>query len=202
VSILAYITSAFYLSQTTIQSIKDKEREPLKRIILSTLTTYIIIQPLWAIDIEKIGDALLVLIPSITFGTTLYYDNKEGQRQLYKSFATNTLITYGLKYGVKRERPNREDNYSFPSGHTSATFQSASFIHKRYGLKYAIPAYIGVTFVGYSRVDSKSHYKSDVLAGAIIGSLSSFYFTTKYRRFEIKPIAINSGYGVKIEATW
>jgi hypothetical protein len=32
----------------------------------------------------------------------------------------------------------------------------ASFIHERYGLKYAIPAYVAASFVGYSRVESKS----------------------------------------------
>ncbi len=169
----------------------------MKKILLSTL----LLQPLFATEQEKIGDALLVLIPSITLGTSLYYDNQEGQNQWYKSFATNALVTYGLKYGVKRERPNHEDNHSFPSGHTSATFQSASFIHKRYGLKYAIPAYIGATFVGYSRVHANKHYTSDVIAGAVIGSLSSFYFTT-HKSFKIAPILLGSGYGIGIKKTW
>ena len=150
---------------------------------------------------EKIGDALLVLIPSLTLGATLYYDNKEGQKQWLLSSASNAVITYGLKYGVNRTRPNGE-KYSFPSGHTSATFQSASFIHKRYGLNYAIPAYIGATFVGYSRVHANKHYSSDVLAGAIIGTLSSFYFTTSSKNVQIKPIVIGSGYGVGIQTTW
>jgi membrane-associated phospholipid phosphatase len=173
----------------------------LKRNLLFILTTTVLINPLFAIETKKIGDALLVLIPSVTLGTALYYDNPEGQKQFYKAFATNAVVTYGLKYGVNRERPNGE-NYSFPSGHTSATFQSASFIHKRYGLKYAIPAYIGATFVGYSRVHANKHYSSDVIAGAIIGSLSSFYFTTNYKNFEIKPIAMNAGYGIGIKRTW
>ena len=173
----------------------------MKKTILSTVTTTILLQPLFATNQEKLADTLLVLIPSITLGAELYYDNREGQNQFYKSFATNASITYGLKYAVNRKRPNGED-YSFPSGHTSATFQSASFIYKRYGLKYAIPAYIGATFVGYSRVDSKAHYSSDVIAGAVIGTLSSLYFTTKYRDFDIKPIAINSGYGVLFQKKW
>ena len=173
----------------------------MKKIILTTLTTAVLSQPLFAIDHEKIADALLVLIPSATLGTELYYDNKEGQTQFYKSFASNAVITYGLKYGVNRTRPNGE-KYSFPSGHTSATFQSASFIHKRYGFKYALPAYLGASYVGYSRVHTNAHYKSDVLAGAVIGTLSSFYFTTNYKNFEIKPIALNSGYGIGIQTTW
>ena len=173
----------------------------LKKKILYLLTTLIISEHIDAIEPKKIGDALLVLIPYITLGTALYYDNQEGQMQFYKSFTANALATYGLKYGVDRKRPNGE-RYSFPSGHTSATFQSASFIHKRYGFKYAIPTYIGATFVGYSRVDAHVHYTSDVIAGAIIGSLSSFYFTTHYKNFTINPILIRSGYGVGIKKTW
>ena len=173
----------------------------MKKILLSVVSTSILSQSLFAMEEERIGDALLVLIPSLTLGTTLYYDNKEGQKQWFISSASNAVITYGLKYGVNRTRPNGE-NYSFPSGHTSVTFQSASFIHKRYGLKYAIPAYIGATFVGYSRVHADKHYSSDVLAGAIIGTLSSFYFTTSYENVQIKPIVIGSGYGVGIQTTW
>ena len=173
----------------------------MRKILSTTLITALLSQPLFAVDQEKIADALLVLIPSLTLGTELYYDNQEGQTQFYKSFASNAIVTYGLKYGVDRTRPNGE-KYSFPSGHTSATFQSASFIHKRFGLKYALPAYLGATFVGYSRVHTKAHHKSDVLAGAVIGTLSSFYFTSKYKDFEIKPIVMSSGYGVGIKKTW
>jgi membrane-associated phospholipid phosphatase len=140
---------------------------------------------LFAIDTEKTATVLQIMIPSIAYGTTRYFDDEEGQIQFYKSFGTNIGVTYGLKYGVKRERPNREDNYSFPSGHTSATFQSASFIHKRYGLKYALPAYIGATFVGWSRVYSEQHYTHDVVAGAVIGSGFSYYFTTPYKYRDI-----------------
>jgi len=152
-------------------------------------------QVLVADNIKKIGDALLVLISSTAYGTTLYLDDKEGQKEFYKSFTTNAGITYGLKYGVNRKRPNGED-YSFPSGHTSTTFQGATFVHKRYGLKYAIPLYLEATFVGYSRVHADKHYLSDVLAGAVIGGLSSFYFTTDYKGINIQPIVMNSGYGI------
>ena len=173
----------------------------MKKIILSAVAGAILQQSAFAIDTEKAGDILQILIPSVAYGTTLYLNDKEGQNQFYKSFSTNLGITYGLKYSINKKRPNG-GKHSFPSGHTSAAFQGASFIHKRYGLKYAIPAYLGATFVGYSRVDCDAHYTSDVIAGAVIGSLSSFYFTTKYNGFEIKPIAINSGYGIGIRTSW
>jgi len=69
---------------------------------------------------------------------------------------------------VDKKRPTGS-NQSFPSGHTSAVFQGAAFIHKRYGLKQAAAAYIGATFVGYSRVESDKHFTEDVIAGAALG---------------------------------
>jgi membrane-associated phospholipid phosphatase len=66
-----------------------------------------------------------------------------------------------LKYSVPRERPEGSDT----SGHTSAAFSGATFIHRRYGWKYGIPAYLAVAFVGWSRVESGKHYSDDVLRG-------------------------------------
>ena len=173
----------------------------MNKLILSALAGIVLQTNTFAIDTEKAGDVLQIIIPSIAYGTTLYLDDKEGQTQFYKSFGTNLGVTYGLKYSIDKKRPNG-GKHSFPSGHTSAAFQGASFIHKRYGLKYAVPAYIAATFVGYSRVDSDAHYTEDVIAGAVIGILSSFYFTTEYNDFEIKPVTMNSGYGLSFKRSW
>ncbi len=154
-----------------------------------------------ASDIEIAGDVLQILIPGIAYGTTLYWDDDEGETQMYQSFFTNLGITYTLKVSINRTRPNGGD-YSFPSGHTSAAFQGAAFIHARYGWTYAIPAYIGACFVGYSRVYANKHFPSDVWAGAIIGTLSSFYFTTPYKGINIQPTANNGEYGLQVSASW
>ena len=145
-------------------------------------------------NIEKYGNIIQILIPTIGYGTTLYLNDEEGEKQFYKSFFSTFGTTHLLKRTVKKDRPNDGNNQSFPSGHTSASFQGATFIHKRYGLKYAIPAYLGATFVGYSRVYSEKHYTSDVIAGAIIGSGFSYYFTTpyKYKKVSIEPLVYNS----------
>ncbi len=155
-------------------------------------------------NIEKVGDIVQILIPSIGYGTSLYLDDKEGQKQFYKSFFSTFGTTYLLKRTVKKRRSNNGDDQSFPSRHTSTSFQGATFIHKRYGFKYSVPAYLGAIFVGWSRIYSEKHYTSDVIAGALIGSAFSYYFTSSYKN--IKPIVYNSKnskcnlYGIKI--TW
>ncbi len=154
--------------------------------------------------IEKAGDILQILIPSVAYSSTFYLNDFDGRNQFYKSFATTVALTQGLKNIITKKRPNGLDK-SFPSGHTSAAFQGASFIHKRYGLKYAIPAYIGASFVGYSRVESDNHYMEDVLAGAVIGITNSFYFSEPFKGFKgfkINPVANNEVYGISISKKW
>ncbi len=158
--------------------------------------------------LEDIGDALLIIIPASAYGATLYLQDTQGQYAFYKSFGATLATTYTLKYSVQEERPNGENTRSFPSGHTSTTFQSATFIHMRYGLKYAALAYIGATFTAYTRVESQHHYTHDVIAGALIGSVFSWIFTDAYKMkdSEIKPVVFNTHhssnnyYGLKM--TW
>lgn len=155
-------------------------------------------------NIEKAGDIVQILIPTTAYMTTWAIDDKAGRDEFYVSFAGNILATHGLKRAIQRERPNKADNHSMPSGHTSASFHGATFIHKRYGLGYAIVPYIGAAFVGYSSVYSKWHYRSDVYAGALLGSAFAWFFTTPYESKErtIEPVAYmvddKNFYGVKI----
>lgn len=156
---------------------------------------------LFAGTVEKIGDAFLLLIPSAAAGATLYHDDREGSIQFAKSFATNAALTYGLKYAIDKTRPNKEDDDSFPSGHTSATFQGASFIHKRYGLKYGVWVYAGALFTAYSRVQADKHYVEDVLVGAALGMASSAFFTS-YRGWDVQPSFASKKIGLTISKAW
>lgn len=149
-------------------------------------------------SVETAGSVLRVLIPAVAYGTTFNLDDKEGRNQFYKSFFTNVAVTWTLKQTVSKTRPNGEDDDSFPSGHTSMAFQGAAFIHKRYGWKYAIPAYLGSAFVAWSRVESDNHYTVDVVSGAAIGIVSSMIFTRPYKGFVVTPVAYGGFYGVGI----
>jgi membrane-associated phospholipid phosphatase len=154
-------------------------------------------------DTEKAGDILMVLIPAVGLGSTLFYeDGHDGTVQFLKAFATSEITTEVLKITTHKERPNGACCKSFPSGHTSAAFMGAAFIHKRYGLSYAVPAYIGASFVGYSRVYADKHYGIDVVAGAAIGVLSSFYFTQPYEGVTVTPLAGPGTFGASVTVMW
>jgi len=96
----------------------------------------------------------------------------------------NTVVTFGLKYAVHRHRPyssyldinpyQHDTDPSFPSGHTSFAFETATALTMQYPRWYIIaPAYAWASIVAYSRMYLGMHYPTDVLAGAIIGTGSA-----------------------------
>ena len=129
---------------------------------------------------ELSGDIIQIAIPLAAFSTTLGLKDFNGSQAFLKGFVATGITTYGLKLVVNEKRP-RHGYQSFPSGHTAMAFFGSGFIHKRYGLRYAIPAYAAAVFVGYSRVKIKEHWIQDVVGGAAIGLLYSYLFTTPYQ---------------------
>ena len=132
--------------------------------------------------IKTAGDVILYSLPAAAVATTAIKWDKKGAWQYVKGFATNIAITGAMKYGINKERPFNGGGLAFPSGHTSITFQSASYLHLRYGWKYGIPAYALAGFTGWSRINATKHDGWDVLAGAVVGIGSSLIFTTPYER--------------------
>ena len=133
--------------------------------------------------IEQIGDYAQFAPTAISLITVLAKKDKSGLWQLGKSLGTNLTATWLLKYAINKPRPEgRTDGYAFPSGHTSFAFQGASFLQRRYGLKYGIPAYAVASFVAYSRLEGLNdrHDGWDILAGAAVGIGSTYVFTTPY----------------------
>ena len=136
---------------------------------------------------EKIGDALAFAIPAAAYASTFYMDDEAGRMPFYTSYGTTMLSTIALKYTVREKRPDNNDRDSFPSGHTASAVSGAVFIHRRYGLKYAIPAYLGAAYTGYSRIHVNRHHPRDVLAGAIIGAVSGWYFVDPLQKLSVTP---------------
>ncbi len=116
------------------------------------------------------------------------------------SLLINTVVTEGLKYGFNRERPYEKYSFihpydrtdvgkSFPSGHTSTAFATATTLSLEFKKWYVVvPAYAWATSVGYSRLYLGEHYPTDVFAGAVVGAGSavlSHWLTRKI--FKSKP---------------
>lgn len=120
-------------------------------------------------------------MPVGTLASTLVAGDERGAGQFLLGFGANAVVTEGLKLVIHKERPDGSDAEAFPSGHTSIAFQSAAFLHVRYGLRYGAPAYAAAAFVGYSRVHARKHFVEDVLVGAAVGVVSSVVFTERRR---------------------
>jgi len=132
--------------------------------------------------LQTSGDVILIALPVATLATTFIVNDRQGTWQFAKGLILNEAVTYGLKIAVNKPRPDNSNQNSFPSGHTSTTFQSASFIHLRYGFSYSIPAYALAAFTAFTRAESYKHDGWDILAGAVIGIGSSYLFTTEYQQ--------------------
>ncbi len=136
-------------------------------------------------EISKVGDLLGTGAGSlIVIGSQWVFDSDESiTRSHIRGFVWSGFSIYLLKTLFNRKRPGDSRNYqSFPSGHTTISFMTASQIHQAYGLNYGIPAYLVASFVGATRLADDAHWSSDVVAGALLGLLigqSTYYDSSK-----------------------
>jgi membrane-associated phospholipid phosphatase len=125
------------------------------------------------------------------------------------TYIGSALVTYSIKHIAKRQRPyqkysfiaqriDADNDLSFPSGHTSAAFATATSVALRYKKWYFVaPAYIFAGSVAWARMYQGVHYPSDVLTGALIGAGSAWlgykvqerWFTKKKKI--VAPITLN-----------
>ena len=134
--------------------------------------------------IEEIGD-YAQHAPAITaLITILAKKDQRGFWQFAESYGTTLGATYILKYAINKSRPDgATDGYAFPSGHTAVAFSGASFLQRRYGWEYGIPAYAIAGYVAYSRLEGLNdrHDGWDVIGGILVGIGSTYLFTTPYQ---------------------
>ncbi len=148
---------------------------------------------------EKASDVLQFVLPATAYVMTFGFDDKEGRSNYTKALALTVGVTRGLKLTVDKKRPNG-GSQAFPSGHTSAAFSGASFIERRYGWEYGIPAYVAASFVAFSRVESDNHFVEDVIAEAAIGTISTYLLTKPFEEsLSAVPLVGGGTYGVFIE---
>lgn len=105
------------------------------------------------------------------------------------TFLTGEL---GLKNLICRPRPCHTfpevpllvpcpDSFSFPSGHSASSFTAAVMLFLRHK-KQAWPALILAALIAFSRVFLFVHYPTDVLAGALLGTLFALAVYSVFRR--------------------
>lgn len=144
--------------------------------------------PRWDRTMRAVSFSVYPVMPATVAGIWshgFFTNDKVMMRNGYKSLIAISFasaVTTSLKYAIKRTRPatkyegdiiKRDWHFgplSFPSGHTTVAFSTATAVSLSYKKWYvAVPAYLYAGFVGYSRMRLGAHYPSDVLGGMIIG---------------------------------
>ena len=129
--------------------------------------------------ISKLGDGGAIWI-ALTLVLMLFRKTRRTGYMLALSLVLGLLIgNLTLKPLIARVRPydanpdfvlliDRLSDYSFPSGHTLASFEAATVLLLQYRAK-AVPALVLALLIAFSRLYLYVHYPSDVLAGALLG---------------------------------
>jgi undecaprenyl-diphosphatase len=146
--------------------------------------------------VSDVGQYTLLVLPVLS----LIGNIKDGKAWLTYGimYAEAFFLTYGtkdiFKSAINRYRPycyfdgspgDKSSEYadSFPSGHTSLAFMSAGFLSSTFlteypDSKWRIPvvsiSYTLAAGVAAGRILSGSHFLTDVIAGAAIGSLYGY----------------------------
>lgn len=137
--------------------------------------------------ISKYNNLVNVSVPAGVLAAGII-GNDKGTRQnaLYiaSSSAVNFLLTTMIKTIIRRPRPflgrvkinavYQPHSTSFPSGHSSSAFTTATALSQVYNKWYVIaPAYLYAGAIGYSRMYLGVHYPTDVGAGAVLGTATA-----------------------------
>lgn len=143
--------------------------------------------PAWDKTMKVTSDGVypfMVISPAALWITGYVNKDENMKRNGIKTviaIGANIVITEGLKETIKRPRPynsypddiiarKKSPGFSFPSGHTSSAFATATALTLSTKKWYiAVPAFTYAGVVGYSRMRLGAHYGSDVLAGIIVG---------------------------------
>ena len=148
--------------------------------------------------LTHVGDGLFML----TTGVIIFLTGKRKLGILFVlSFLMSGLIVQIIKRVEAKPRPAMyfkkpqiihkvDDNLlkgknSFPSGHATTAFAMFSlfaFATRNKGLQLLF--FAAALVIGYSRIYLGQHFTEDVLAGALLGYLTSFFLTWLFRKKE------------------
>jgi undecaprenyl-diphosphatase len=134
--------------------------------------------------LSKTGDGFLYVL----LAAWLYWNHGITDSLLHAlvlGFLVERPVYFVLKNGFKRNRPQQaikdfrsvitpSDQFSFPSGHTSAAFMVATLLSYFYPVS-AIWLYLWATSVGFSRVVLGVHFPTDTVMGMVLGTTTAFF---------------------------
>ncbi len=122
---------------------------------------------------------------------------------LLRAQAVTGVLTLGLKEAVRRERPDGSGPLSFPSGHASVTFTTATVLARHFGWRVAVPTYLLASYVAASRLHENVHFLSDVVAGSTLGYIVGRTVTRHGRtNFAMFPVMERGGGAVMFARVW
>lgn len=133
-------------------------------------------------------------------------DRRTGAAILAGFVAHVAVVEGALKHLVARVRPANAldgidlrdkflldpESYSFPSGHTTATFLVAFILGARFP-RARVPLFALGALVAISRVHLGCHYPSDVLGGAAVGLLIGVGITIAFGLMTDEELRLRAG---------
>ena len=137
------------------------------------------------IGITKLGDAGIIWIFLTILLLILPKMRKYGLAMLV-GLCIDVIVCNGLlKNLVARTRPcdvntaiqlliSRPSDWSFPSGHTAASFASVAALYFAGEKKLWKPALVLACLIAVSRLYLYVHYPTDVLGGVVIGIIAGY----------------------------
>jgi membrane-associated phospholipid phosphatase len=121
---------------------------------------------------------------------------------MLEAFSITMALTTALKFASQRTRPDGSNDRSFPSGHASGAFALATVTEIMHGPLYGVPAYLLATAISVSRLDENKHVASDVVAGAVLGTLiglgTAKFHKKEFSKFFLVPTAGEGSAGLTL----
>jgi len=133
-------------------------------------------------NIETLGKGIAIALPVVAGGIAYYKDDKIGIAQLLVESAMTVGTVYALTSIVSEPRPDGSDFHSFPSETTALAASGSSFLWRRYGWEYGLPAFAATQFVSYSRVQAHQHRWYDTLASSGIAAGYAYALGTPFKK--------------------
>ncbi len=139
--------------------------------------------------ISRSADGYLYVLIGAVISTTWERGGYVFFQHIVAAFAIERVSYWVLKNGLRRRRPSdalpefesqitAADEFSFPSGHTSAAFLFVTLLVLHFGPSL-LPLYIWSMAVAMSRVYLGVHFPTDTVMGAVLGTsvaLSTAYW--------------------------